>query len=114
MTTPKFTPGPLEVSHERNKFDSTFDSLTIIAPDGIVLATVNVPAFAPHLAEPIANAHLFASAPDLYAALEECFTEPFAHCLVNEDKDALYRRICAINDTVRAVLAKARGMKGGE
>lgn len=75
MKTPQFTPGPHQVYHERNKFDSTFDSLTVVAQDGIVLATINVPAFAPHLAEPIANAHLFASAPSLYAALKRISEE---------------------------------------
>lgn len=104
MTAPKFTPGPLEVSHERNKFDSTFDSLTIIAPDGIVLATVNVPAFAPHLEEPIANAYLYAGAPDLYAALEAC-EELMGKLSATKVSTA---RLMA-----RAALAKARGMKGG-
>lgn len=54
-----------------------------------------------------ANAKLIAASPTLLEALRECVTDPFAHCLVHEDKDALYRRICAINDIARAAIAKA-------
>lgn len=115
MNTPKFTPGPLEVSHERNKFDSTFDSLTIIAPDGIVLATVNVPAFAPHLEEPIANAYLYAGAPDLYAALEALLAHE-GHPLTVPAKGACHSFVIPNHAiaAARAALAKARGMKGGK
>lgn len=101
MITPKFTPGPWSVTScvHPGRVEYT------VSGSGWVIA---------RLTNGEHNANLVASAPALYAALHECFTEPFAHCLVNEDKDALYRRICAINDTVRAALALARGEKGGE
>jgi hypothetical protein len=63
----------------------------------------------------ITNAQFICTAVNAHAALvaslQECVTEPFAHCLVNEDKDALYRRVCAINDIARAALLGARGQK---
>jgi hypothetical protein len=96
MTKPDFTPGPWALTRNSARIE--------------VRTTPKASYAFSHQDEP--NARLIASAPDLYAALEECFTQPFAHCLVHEDKDALYRRICAINDVVRAVLAKARGEKG--
>lgn len=108
MTKPKFTPDPWRIDGHENitQFTDGRDCLyAIVRSDGerwTALVEVSDD-------EGEANASLIASAPALYAALHECFTEPFAHCLVNEDKDALYRRICAINDTVRAALALARG-----
>ena len=73
------TPGPWLVDYQPDKFDSIHSKLSII--DGseaslshtygsLTLATINVRAFAPHMDEPLANAHLIAAAPDLLAALE--------------------------------------------
>lgn len=74
------TPGPWLVDYQPDKFDSIHSKLSII--DGsetslshthgsLTLATINVRAFAPHMDEPLANAHLIASAPDLLASLIE-------------------------------------------
>ena len=68
------TPGPWLVRFDEDRFDSKLSVLEVIDgsdaslnhPQGeLVLARVNVSAFAPHMDEPLANAHLIASAPDL-------------------------------------------------
>lgn len=58
-----------------------------------------------------ANAHLIASAPDLYAALEE-LTAAYAWVLKHGCRSGLPEGPTMY--TARAALAKARGMKGGE
>jgi hypothetical protein len=74
------TPGPWIVRFDEDCFDPSFSTLKII--DGrdeslnhthgaLSLAFINVSAFAPHMDEPLANAHLIASAPDLLASLIE-------------------------------------------
>ena len=74
----QFTPAPWLVRFDEDRFDSKLSVLEVIDgsdaslnhPQGeLVLARVNVSAFAPHMDEPLANAHLIASAPDLLAAL---------------------------------------------
>lgn len=56
-----------------------------------------------------ANARLIAAAPDLLEALEQCVTDPNAHCFASDEKEAMYRRLRAINETARAAIAKAKG-----
>ena len=67
----------LIVNHHEDGLDSRRDDIQIIDsstlehPQGpVVVARMNVPAFAPHLEEQVRLAHLFAAAPDLLKALE--------------------------------------------
>ena len=73
------TPGPWLVNFEQNKFDSRHSKVQVV--DGssaslnngglpLVLANVNAMPFNDE-SEPLANAHLIASAPDLLASLIE-------------------------------------------
>jgi hypothetical protein len=103
---PQFTPGPWLVRFDEDRFDSKLSVLEVIDgseaslnhPQGeLVLARVNVSAFAPHMDEPLTNAHLIASAPDLLSALER-LTHPMA------DDDDL--------DYAREVIRKAK--RGGQ
>ena len=103
MKSTQFTPGPWLFRFDEDRFDSKLSVLEVVDgsdaslnhPQGeLVLARVNVSAFAPHMDEPLANAHLIASAPDLLSALER-LTHPMA------DDDDL--------DYARAIIAKAKG-----
>ena len=98
------TPGPWLVRFDEDRFDSKLSVLEVIDgsdaslnhPQGeLVLARVNVSAFAPHMDEPLANAHLIASAPDLLSALER-----LAHPMADDDD----------LDFARAVIRKAKGL----
>ena len=72
------TPAPWLVRFDEDRFDPKLSVLEVVDgsdaslnhPQGeLVLARVNVSAFAPHMDEPLANATLIASAPDLLSAL---------------------------------------------
>ena len=100
---PQFTPGPWLVRFDEDRFDSKLSVLEVIDgseaslnhPQGeLVLARVNVSAFAPHMDEPLANARLIASAPDLLAALER-----LAHPMADDDD----------LDYAREIIKKAKG-----
>jgi hypothetical protein len=97
------TPGPWLVNFEQNKFDSRHSKVQVV--DGssaslnngglpLVLANVNAMPFNDE-SEPLANARLIASAPDLLSALER-LTHPMA------DDDDL--------DYAREVIARAKGL----
>jgi len=97
------TPAPWLVRFDEDRFDSKLSVLEVIDgsdaslnhPQGeLVLARVNVSAFAPHMDEPLANATLIASAPDLLSALER-LVHPMA-----DDEDL---------DYAREIIAKAKG-----
>jgi hypothetical protein len=97
------TPGPWLVRFDEDRFDSKLSVLEVIDgseaslnhPQGeLVLARVNVSAFAPHMDEPLANADLIASAPDLLSALER-LVHPMA-----DDEDL---------DYAREIIKKAKG-----
>ena len=96
------TPGPWLVNFEQNKFDSRHSKVQVV--DGssaslnngglpLVLANVNAMPFNDE-SEPLANARLMASAPDLLAALER-----LAHPMA-DDEDL---------DYAREVIRKAKG-----
>ena len=98
------TPGPWLVNFEQNKFDSRHSKVQVV--DGssaslnngglpLVLANVNAMPFNDE-SEPLANARLIASAPDLLAALER-----LAHPMA-DDEDL---------DYARAIIAKAKGQQ---
>jgi hypothetical protein len=97
------TPGPWLVNFEQNKFDSRRSKVQVV--DGssaslnngglpLVLADVNAMPFNDE-SEPLANATLIASAPDLLAALER-----LAHPMADDDD----------LDYARAIIAKAKGL----
>lgn len=74
------TPATWLVDFESDEFDSKQSRLRIIDgseaslshPQGrLTIAELNVCAFAPHMDEPMANARLIASAPELLASLIE-------------------------------------------
>ena len=98
------TPGPWLVNFEQNKFDSRHSKVQVV--DGssaslnngglpLVLANVNAMPFNDE-SEPLANARLISSAPDLLAALES-----LAHPMA-DDEDL---------DYAREVIAKAKGQQ---
>ena len=103
MKSTQFTPGPWLVNYAEDRFDSKRSTIEIV--DGsydslnheqgpLVLAKLNVIPFAPHMDEPLANARLICSAPDLLAALER-----LAHPMADDDD----------LDFARAIIRKAKG-----
>jgi len=111
------TPTPWLVRFDEDRFDSKLSVLEVVDgsdaslnhPQGeLVLARVNVSAFAPHMDEPLANACLIASAPDLLAALEtsiEMLSECMRTSRSNDEADA----IDAVLSFANAAIAKAKG-----
>ncbi len=102
------TPGPWLVRFDEDRFDSKLSVLEVVDgsdaslnhPQGeLVLARVNVSAFAPHMDEPLANANLIASAPELLSALES---------LVADFERIIGRPIEAEHEA-KAIIAKAKG-----
>ena len=74
---PDHTPGPWTMEYTADEYDSHRSDLRIIDPrtvnhpqGPVTLAKINVCAFAPHMSEPLANAHLIAAAPELLEALK--------------------------------------------
>jgi len=48
---------------------------------------------------------LAAAAPEMLEALRECVTDPGAHCFTADDnREAMYRRLRAINEIARALI----------
>jgi len=93
------TPSPWLVRLDEDRFDSKLSVLEVIDgsdaslnhPQGeLVIARVNVSAFAPHMDEPLANACLISSAPDLLVALER-----LAHPMADEDDLAYAKEVIA-------------------
>ena len=96
------TPGPWLVNFEQNKFDSRRSKIDVVDGNSaslnngglpLVLANVNAMPFNDE-SEPLANAYLIASAPDLLAALQR-LVHPMA-----DDDDLNY---------AWAIIAKAKG-----
>jgi hypothetical protein len=106
------TPGPWRVYFESDAFDSAQSILRIIDPRGdahpqgpLAIANINVVAHAPHLEEPLANARLIASAPDLLEALETCVSELNQLAFLANDKLA--------NAAIEKGIEAIRKAKGG-
>ena len=102
------TPGPWLVDFESDEFDSKQSRLRIVDgsessmghPQGpLVLADLNVCAFAPHMDEPLANARLIAAAPELLTALEGLVS----------DWERVTGRSLPDDHEAKAAIAKARG-----
>lgn len=102
------TPAPWLVDFESDEFDSKQSRLRIIDgseasmshPQGrLTIAEVNVCAFAPHMDEPLANAHLIASAPELLRALE----------WLVDDWERVTNRTLPDDHEAKAAIAKAKG-----
>jgi hypothetical protein len=113
------TPAPWLVRFEEDRFDSKLSVIEVIDgseaslnhPQGeLVLARVNVSAFAPHMDEPLANATLIASAPELLSALERLLES--AECL-KEDSDSAhgFHGEPESFKIARAAIAKAKGQQ---
>lgn len=110
------TPGPWHVDFESDEFDSKQSRLRIIDgseaslshPQGpLTIANLNVCAFAPHTDEPLSNARLMASAPDLLAALEL----GLRNIEEIESNDALNEHERAFAEAARAAISKAKGQQ---
>ena len=111
------TPGPWLVQFDEDRFDPSRSTLKII--DGreeslnhtngaLSLAFVNVSAFAPHMDEPLANAHLIASAPDLLSALE-AVTKAYVELIQSDYPPSWSAEKDSEVIAARAAIAKAKG-----
>lgn len=114
---PSHTSGPWRIDYQPDEFDSKQSRLRIIDgsessmghPQGpLVLADLNVCAFAPHMDEPLANARLIASAPELLAALEIILSSTCGD-VGDDGHDGCIRIEAKALERVRAAIAKARG-----
>ena len=102
------TPSPWLIRFDEDRFDSKLSVLEVIDgsdaslnhPQGeLVLARVNVSAFAPHMDEPLANARLIASAPELLRALE----------WIVDDWERVTNRTLPDDHPTKAAISKAKG-----
>ncbi len=62
--------------------------------------------------EDMTIAHLISASPDMLATLRECITEPGAHCMVDESRNAATKcrdRLEYITSIARAAIDKAEG-----
>jgi hypothetical protein len=111
------TPGPWLVNYAEDRFDSKRSTIEIV--DGsydslnheqgpLVLAKLNVIPFAPHMDEPLANARLIASAPDLLAALEIILSSTCGD-IGDDGYDGCIRIEAKALEHVRAAIFKATG-----
>jgi hypothetical protein len=111
------TPGPWLVRFDEDQFDPTHSTLKII--DGreesvnhthgaLSLAFINVSAFAPHMDEPLANATLIASAPDLLSALE-AVTKAYVELVQSDYPPSWSAEKDSEVIAARAAIAKAKG-----
>jgi hypothetical protein len=111
------TPGPWLVRFDEDRFDSKLSVLEVIDgrdeslnhPQGeLVLARVNVSAFAPHMDEPLANARLIAAAPELLAALE-AVTKAYVELVQSDYPPSWSAEKDSEVIAARAAIAKAKG-----
>jgi len=110
MNPSNHTSGPWLVDFESDEFDSKQSKLRIIDgseaslnhPQGrLTIANLNVCAFAPHMDEPMANARLIASAPDLLRALE----------WLVDDWERVTGRTLPDDHEAKAAISKAKGQE---
>ena len=112
------TPGPWLVNFEQNKFDSRHSKVQVV--DGssaslnngglpLVLANVNAMPFNDE-SEPLTNAYLIASAPDLLAALESILSSTCGD-IGDDGYDGCIRIEAKSLDRAREAISKAKGVK---
>ncbi len=111
------TPTPWLVRFDEDRFDSKLSVLEVIDgrdeslnhPQGaLVLARVNVSAFAPHMDEPLANARLIAAAPELLSALE-AVTKAYVELVQSDYPPSWSAEKDSEVIAARAAIAKAKG-----
>jgi hypothetical protein len=114
---PTHTPTPWLVRFDEDRYDSKLSVLEVIDgseaslnhPQGeLVLARVNVSAFAPHMDEPLANARLIAAAPELLAALE-AVTKAYVELVQSDYPPSWSAEKDSEVIAARAAIAKAKG-----
>lgn len=112
----KHTPGPWITFVDEDEFDSSHTIMRVIDgsaaslehPQGpITIATVNVAAHAPHLAEPTANLRLIAAAADLLVALQRLLERASKQMDTSFNHEGLQNLDAIV--AARAAIAKATG-----